>query len=263
MKQVDISRAFEELLARTRREIVSPRGTSSGELVWTRQLCRVLPDDYDEKLYGPAVSTIASALVDAMQSLQASLFYSTNLHNGQIPFAEALVGSCGILTEILSKARVQRQADLALALLVEGDVRDLCAPIFARRHRHIYTSGSDLEIFLGNLDRAISGAVQLVAEPERSRNHLGSGSFRELAHQSVLNARSKLSRFFSKSLSEWNKSLVFCRWGRKFMQSAPVDVARLTQIFDAAETHLSAMDYARSMAHLDILAEELDSGQKR
>ncbi|MCA9800802.1 MAG: hypothetical protein KC777_02390 [Cyanobacteria bacterium HKST-UBA02] len=262
MNQTDVSTAYQELLVCARREIVSRSVSSPGELVWAKQVLRALPGVYDESLHGQAVGMLASALVEAMLSLQASLFYSTNLHSGQVPLAEALVAGSRLLAELLESVKVQRLEDLSRALLLEGEVRDMCAPIFARRHRHIYTSGSDLELFLGNLDRALSGAVQLVAEPERSRICSGSGSFRELAHQSVQNARSKLSLFFSKSLSEWYKALVFCRRARKFMQSAPVDVARLTPVFDAAETHLSAMDYARSMAHLNVLAEELKPGEK-
>lgn len=261
-EKTDVSTAYTKLLACARREIVSRSASSPG--VWAKQVLRALPAVYDESLHGQAVSTIASALVDAMLSLQASLLYSTNLHNGQIPLAEGLVSGSRILAEILESIKFNRPEDLARALLVEGDVHDMCAPIFARRHRHIYTSGSDLEIFLGNLDRALAGAVQLVAEPERSRIGSSSGSFRELAHQSVQNARSKLSRLFSKSMSEWYKSQVFCRWARKFVLSgAPVDAARLKPMFDAAETHLASMDYARSMAHLNLLAEELDPGRER
>jgi len=222
---------------------------------WAGQAVKATSDSQDIDTRAQVISTVTGVIMKAAVETRRAVMRGNGLFSKLDDNVQLIARGAEQLADMARGA--DRGLALAQALVIGGFAKQLVAAV-APHTTTVYkhTEADELDSFLTIVGEVIATASKLTTEP--TPEGLTAEERNKLAATAVSNARHALSKIFSKTMSDWERSRVLSRHAFKLVAESH---AGLKNNFDAADRALVAKDYKVSHATLLALETALGGGE--
>lgn len=225
------------------------KGNASIALIWATQLVAAFSNqsEFDER-------TRTNALLSAIIQASTARSLESVLRSGETFKAQEhdLKVILGAAEQLVAFAHANdRGMSLVIGRTLIARSSALLLMLADKSERHLTTIASDLDIFVNELWAIADGARSFAADPHAFQV-LPPTRRVKLSATALSNARYSLCFWFSRSLSDWSKALVYCHQVKtNLLPGLEIyHVASATKSIDTAIAALKAKDYRTSVKAL-------------